>query len=111
MDRDPGLRQWESLFHQSKLLPGESPLSAAASLGFVWFVRPPSPLATDASGHWCLWITATESAARRRDDVIGMRLYVERENDRARTAYERLGMSRTRYELFEVDWSGTGDRD
>lgn len=33
--------------------------------------------------------------------VIGLRLYVERENGRAQQAYERLGMARTGYLVFE----------
>ena len=41
--------------------------------------------------------------ARSRDDVCGVRLYVERENLRARDAYRRLGMADSSYRLMEVD--------
>jgi GNAT superfamily N-acetyltransferase len=41
--------------------------------------------------------------ARQRGDVCGLRLYVERENIRARRTYEALGMERTPYDLFEQD--------
>ncbi|HMO81260.1 MAG TPA: GNAT family N-acetyltransferase [Pyrinomonadaceae bacterium] len=33
--------------------------------------------------------------------VCGFRLYVERENERAMRVYEKLGMSRTDYEMYE----------
>lgn len=35
-------------------------------------------------------------------DVIGVRLYVERENEGARAVYRRLGMDETPYRLYEV---------
>ena len=38
-------------------------------------------------------------------DVIGIRLYVERDNRAARATYEALGMHATDYELYETDWS------
>ena len=44
--------------------------------------------------------------ARRSPDVCGLRLYVDRSNTAAQEVYRRLGMSRTSYDLYEVDWSG-----
>jgi RimJ/RimL family protein N-acetyltransferase len=41
--------------------------------------------------------------AQGRKDVCTLRLYVHAENARARQSYERLGMSRTHYEIFELD--------
>ena len=41
--------------------------------------------------------------ASRRTDVCGLRLYVENENHRARSTYERLGMRRTSYHLYELE--------
>jgi ribosomal protein S18 acetylase RimI-like enzyme len=43
--------------------------------------------------------------AKARPDVCGLRLYVESNNGRAQSAYERLGMSRAHYDVFELDWS------
>ena len=40
-------------------------------------------------------------AASERDDVCGLRLYVEKDNDRARAVYDRLGMQKTNYLLYE----------
>ena len=43
-----------------------------------------------------------EQQAAERPDVCGLRLYVDSHNTRAKTAYQRLGMERNNYELFEV---------
>jgi GNAT superfamily N-acetyltransferase len=48
--------------------------------------------------------------AQRRKDVCSLRLYVHAENARARQSYERLGMSRTHYEIFELDMRQEGAR-
>jgi len=42
--------------------------------------------------------------ARERGDVCGLRLYVERHNERAQRTYARLGMQRTVYDMFETDY-------
>ncbi len=42
--------------------------------------------------------------ARERGDVCGLRLYVERHNESAQRTYERLGMQRTVYDMFETDY-------
>jgi GNAT superfamily N-acetyltransferase len=44
------------------------------------------------------------AAAKARPDVCGVRLYMDAHNDRARQAYERLGLKRTNYEMFETDF-------
>ena len=44
--------------------------------------------------------------ARQRDDICGVRLYVERANNVARQAYTSLGMTRSRYDLYEIDLDG-----
>jgi GNAT superfamily N-acetyltransferase len=42
--------------------------------------------------------------ARAEADVCGLRLYVERANVAAQSVYERVGMSRSSYQMFEVDF-------
>jgi GNAT superfamily N-acetyltransferase len=42
--------------------------------------------------------------ARGRTDVCGLRLYVERQNEPARRTYERLGMKKAGYEMYETDF-------
>lgn len=46
------------------------------------------------------------AAARAQPDVCGLRLYVERQNSRAQQAYERLGMKRSAYQIYEAEWHG-----
>ena len=45
-----------------------------------------------------------EKLARSRRDVCGLRLYVEKDNHRAHTTYERLGMKHTHYEIYETSF-------
>lgn len=45
-----------------------------------------------------------ERQARQPGISCGLRLYVERENERAQKTYERLGMRRTGYRFYEVDF-------
>ena len=42
--------------------------------------------------------------AQRAGDVCGIRLYVEQENEIAQGVYRRLGMQKTAYDMFEVDF-------
>jgi ribosomal protein S18 acetylase RimI-like enzyme len=51
-----------------------------------------------------------QSLARSRQDVCSLRLYVHAENTRAIQSYERLGMSRTHYEIYELDVRTGGNR-
>ncbi len=46
-----------------------------------------------------------ESLARESGGVCGLRLYVEAHNQRAQAAYERCGMKKAVYRMFEVDYS------
>lgn len=48
--------------------------------------------------------------AQTRKDVCNLRLYMHAENTRARQSYERLGMTRTHYEIFELDVRKDGER-
>ncbi len=43
-----------------------------------------------------------ESLAKKRKGVCGLRLYVERRNGRAQKTYEKMGMTRSAYEMFEM---------
>ncbi len=42
-----------------------------------------------------------QALARREKDVCGLRLYMEQDNERARRAYQKLGMKQTYYRVFE----------
>jgi len=45
-----------------------------------------------------------EDLAHAGNGVAGLRLYMHAENDRARRAYEHLGMKHSDYEVFEMDF-------
>ena len=45
-----------------------------------------------------------ERRAREAEEVIGLRLYVERDNAAAQRTYASLGMSETAYRLFETEF-------
>jgi GNAT superfamily N-acetyltransferase len=44
------------------------------------------------------------AAARAREGVCGLRLYVEKENTVAQSVYEAVNLHRTSYEIWEVDF-------
>jgi GNAT superfamily N-acetyltransferase len=62
-------------------------------------------------GVYALLHRYVRELARRAGDVVGLRLYVERDNERARRVYERLGMRPTAYLVYEEDWSGAAAAD
>jgi GNAT superfamily N-acetyltransferase len=43
--------------------------------------------------------------AKGRDDVVGLRLYVEKENRSAREVYGHLGIKKSHYEMYEIDFT------
>jgi GNAT superfamily N-acetyltransferase len=45
-----------------------------------------------------------EGQARQRSDVCGLRLYVDKSNERAMRTYKKMGMLPTHYRLYEVDF-------
>ncbi len=47
-----------------------------------------------------------ESLARQQPDVCGLRLYVERDNERAQKTYEALGMRMTNYLVMQSMFAG-----
>ena len=46
-----------------------------------------------------------KTSARARSEVRGLRLYMHSENLAARRSYENLGMHRTKYEVFELEFT------
>ena len=50
-----------------------------------------------------------QNLAKTRKDVCTLRLYVHADNTRASQSYERLGMTRTKYEVFELDLRKDGE--
>jgi GNAT superfamily N-acetyltransferase len=72
--------------------------------GHIWwiqsvYVKPESRRA----GVFRALFNHLRNLARTRQDVCSLRLYVHAENTRAHESYLRLGMTRTQYEVFELD--------
>lgn len=75
--------------------------------GFFWwiqsvYVRP----GFRRQGVFRQLYEAVRRQARQRDDVCGLRLYVERENLAAQTTYRALGMRPTAYQVYEEEFVG-----
>ena len=72
--------------------------------GWFWWIQSvyvrPEHRGSGLYGHMYEFIKAraTESG-----DVCGFRLYVEKENERAQRVYEKLGMERTYYLMYEEE--------
>jgi GNAT superfamily N-acetyltransferase len=56
------------------------------------------------SGIFTTLFNHVQGLAKARADVCGLRLYVDAHNAKARQTYERLGMNKTEYEFFELDF-------
>jgi ribosomal protein S18 acetylase RimI-like enzyme len=48
---------------------------------------------------------AVVAQAQARGDVCGIRLYVERDNETAQKTYDRVGLKRSPYEMYEEDFT------
>jgi GNAT superfamily N-acetyltransferase len=46
-----------------------------------------------------------QAEAQRHGDICGLRLYVERSNQVAQQVYSSLGMTRSHYDLYEIEFS------
>ena len=70
--------------------------------GEVWWIHSVfvAPEARGRGVYRCLWETLQDRVLSSQD-VVGLRLYVDRRNARAAQVYQALGMSREHYELFE----------
>ncbi|HTY38509.1 MAG TPA: GNAT family N-acetyltransferase [Bacteroidota bacterium] len=65
--------------------------------------------AARGSGVFRALFDYVHTLATSRTDVCGLRLYVERGNDRAKRTYDRHGMYLSHYEMFEMDFVMPGD--
>lgn len=73
--------------------------------GWMWWIQSVY-VAPDARKHGvfrALYNHVTQ-LARSRDDVCGIRLYVEKDNVRAQQTYLALGMDMTHYQIMEVEF-------
>ncbi|WP_435015678.1 N-acetyltransferase family protein [Tundrisphaera sp. TA3] len=73
--------------------------------GWIWWFQ--SVYVVDeyrGQGVFRLLYATIRDTARESPDVIGLRLYVEGHNDRARRVYQSLGLGPSGYEVFEDIW-------
>jgi GNAT superfamily N-acetyltransferase len=73
---------------------------------FWWFQSVYVVPAARRQGVFKAMYDHVESLARSTPGVIGLRLYVEGDNERAQRTYARCGMSPRDYRFMEVDYSG-----
>jgi ribosomal protein S18 acetylase RimI-like enzyme len=79
--------------------------------GWFWWIQ---SVFTDTRArgrgvYRALWDEVRRQAGER-EDVRGIRLYVEEGNEAARRVYERLGMQATSYRFYELDFSSCESR-
>jgi len=73
--------------------------------GFIWWIQSVYvPAASRNRGVFRALYEAGEREARAHGGVRGIRLYVESHNTRAQQVYERMGMKRAPYQVFELDF-------
>lgn len=73
--------------------------------GWIWWLQ---SVFVDSDhrgqGTFRALLAAIHEAAGKDEQVIGLRLYVEHENARARSVYEKLGFVPAGYEVMELMW-------
>lgn len=79
--------------------------------GWIWWLQ---SVFVDSGyrGHGAFraLLDAIHDAARKDEQVIGLRLYVEHENARARSVYEKVGFVPAGYEVMELMWGDVTSR-
>jgi GNAT superfamily N-acetyltransferase len=73
--------------------------------GFFWWIQSVYvPQRWRGQGVFQSLYSHVRRLASERAEVCGLRLYVEASNGRAKQTYERIGLARTHYEVYEVDF-------
>jgi len=103
------LRYWVAVRHDQPERPiGQAAVSYEWSdwrNGWIWWLQ--SVFVDDSSrgsGVFRGLLNAIHEAARNDANVIGLRLYVEHENIRARSVYEKVGFVAAGYDVLELLW-------
>lgn len=109
------LRYWVAVSPEEPARPvGQAAVSYEWSdwrNGWIWWLQ--SVFVDDAyRGHGVFraLLDAIHDAARQDAQVIGLRLYVEHENARARSVYEKVGFVPAGYEVMELLWGDLTQR-
>jgi GNAT superfamily N-acetyltransferase len=79
--------------------------------GWIWWLQSVY-VEPDYRGHGVFraLLDAIHDAARKDPQVIGLRLYVEHENTRARSVYDKVGFVSAGYEVMEMLWGDLTQR-
>jgi GNAT superfamily N-acetyltransferase len=101
---DPG-KAWYFLCHDQADVLGQTMLTFEWSdwrNGWMWWIQSVY-VRSDARrrGVFRLLFEHIRTLATQTPGVVGIRLYVERENDAAQQTYERMGLERTTYLVME----------
>lgn len=107
--RDPErLRYWIAELADSGTIVGQAAVTREWSdwrNGWIWWFQSVYVLAEARNqGVFRALHTTIRNAALEAGDVVGLRLYVEHENERAQKTYNALGMKPGGYHVFEEIW-------
>ena len=73
--------------------------------GYFWWIQSVYVERPQRSqGVFSAMYAAVKEAAAQQDKVCGIRLYVEKENERAQRTYLKLGMTETAYRIMEEEF-------
>lgn len=115
LNSDRRLRYWVAVNQDEPARPiGQAAVSYEWSdwrNGWIWWLQ--SVFVDEAyRGHGAFraLLDAIHDAARQDEQVIGLRLYVEHENARARSVYEKVGFIPAGYEVMELLWGDLTQR-
>jgi GNAT superfamily N-acetyltransferase len=115
LNSDKRLRYWVAVNQDEPArLIGQAAVSYEWSdwrNGWIWWLQ--SVFVDEAfRGHGAFraLLDAIHEAARQDAQVIGLRLYVEHENARARSVYEKVGFIPAGYEVMELLWGDLTQR-
>lgn len=76
--------------------------------GFFWWIQSVYvDMDLRGKGIFSSIFEKVRKMAGERKDVVGFRLYVDRENASARNVYSRLGIKESRYSMHEMDMTRT----
>jgi len=115
LNSDRRLRYWVAVNQDEPARPiGQAAVSYEWSdwrNGWIWWLQ--SVFVEEAyRGHGAFraLLDSIHDAARQDEQVIGLRLYVEHENARARSVYEKVGFIPAGYEVMELLWGDLTQR-
>lgn len=73
--------------------------------GMFWWIQSVYVRPEDrGKGVFALLYGHILAEAKRRGGIAGLRLYVDHHNTRAQSTYAKLGMKKSEYEMFELDF-------